>query len=312
MKSVNTGVLFVKHLFVFNGWILLCDQSSGGWTVFLHGDRIVKFTHHFVELITVKCSLRVIWTHLMYKGRLLNMTTALPVDHQSCKFCIQSQSSLLKLLITEFIGWTWVVCSTLVHLHFLWRTLGFNLFGWRYALLRNDDLLRNLHWRRYDDRWGDLHWFAHSSRNWGSHWWRLRDNPSFVNNLLGRGSGSLGGWLFDNVCWHCRFCKFWELGVVVLGIFKRWSGVLSRTSGCRLLAGRFCWTFRSHRPLRNSTIVVDLKSMAGTSYQNSEWFCSARFFGNKIRVHWTITHETFKVMILLQSQRIKIVGAQSI
>jgi hypothetical protein len=126
-----------KHFFMLKSSIFLSDQPWRGWAVSLHRDRVIKFSHHLVEFISVDLGLWVRSISARIKHlRLWDLSA--PRFHQSCKLFVQSLCCLLKLLITEFIrrasvSWSLLRLDRLggIGLHFWWGTLGLSSLRWR-------------------------------------------------------------------------------------------------------------------------------------------------------------------------------------
>ena len=125
-----------KHFFMLNRRIFLSDQPWRGWAVSLHRDRVVEFSHHLVEFISVELGL---WVSSQNARRIKHLRLSVlftPWLHQSGELFVQSLRCLLELLITEFIqgtslGWSLLRLDRLRRISFWWRALRLSSLRWR-------------------------------------------------------------------------------------------------------------------------------------------------------------------------------------
>lgn len=125
-----------KHFFMLNRRIFLSDQPWRGWAVSLHRDRVVEFSHHLVEFISVELGL---WVSSQNARRIKHLRLRILCAawlHQSGELFVQSLRCLLELLITEFVkgtclGWSLLRLDRFRWISFCWRAFRLSSLGWR-------------------------------------------------------------------------------------------------------------------------------------------------------------------------------------
>ena len=283
MNSVDTLCWFTKHLFMLNSGVLLGDQSTGRWWVLFHRDGVIEFSHHFVELISIDRSSRLLLLQLWLGNKA-------SCHQQSCEFCIQVCCLLLEGNVAESIVLlcrVWSRASVLLSLK--WRFLFFWLYrgdwvGWNSWL--------------FDDCVSDR-WFHENSRFPAVN--RLRNFFDWRERF---------SWtLLDNMSWDRWVLR--RNDVLFLNMFSRWFGPLASSWG-GLLTWWLCRTWGSQWQRWNFISATQLESMAWTSYQYCETLSSWWRFFNTVGIHPWVVHKHLEVVILLGCQWVEIVGAQSV